>query len=437
MPIAHYTRQARQIQQFLSASIEEANQISGFEQRQSKLDAHTFAQSVILGLLQTPDASLNALAYTSSRLGRLVSRQALHARMDARGVMLLAGLLQHALHFDAVRARLPLPLLQPFSAVWVLDSTQMALPKALRDLFRGNLSHNAHLKVHLSLDYLSGNLGALEWVEGRSPDQKCRLHLQLAQPNSLHLFDLGYFDQEVLAQLAQQRAYFVSRLQHQTAVFDPHTGERLNLAAQARGLRLDLSERIWLVGRKVRLPVRVIMRRVPRAVASERRRKARLKARKQGKTCTADHLTLLGWDIFITNVPLEWFSAEQVCLVYRIRWQIELHFKAWKSQLKLAAFGHWRTERVLCYLYARFIGILLLHQWLAPYRCLPHNLLSWVKAIQIVQMFVPSLLEAIRLHWRGLFRCFRQLKDDLDHFARQDKRLKSPSTFHRLLLVKP
>jgi hypothetical protein len=437
MPTSHYTRQAQQIQQFLSSAIDEADDLSGFGQRQSKLDARTFAQTVILGLLQTPNASLNQLAYTTSRLGTAVSRQALHARMDAAGVMLLAGLLQSALRFDAVRARLPLPLLQPFSAVWVLDSTQIALPKALRPLFRGNMSHNANLKVHLSLDYLSGNLGALEWVEGRSPDQNCRLHLQLAQPNSLHLFDLGYFDQAVLTQLDQRGAYFVSRLQPQTALFDPHTGIRLDLAAHLRRLRLDWSEQPWLVGRNARLPLRVIMRRLPRRLASERRRKARLKAQQRGKTCSADQLTLLGWEVFITNVPLECLNPEQVCRLYGIRWQIELHFKAWKSQLKVAAFGPWRTERVLCYLYARFIVILLLHQWLAPYRCLPDGLLSWVKAIQLVQQSLPRLLDAIRHHWRGLEAFFRQLKADLSHFARQDKRCKSPSSFQRLLLVNP
>lgn len=40
-----------------------------------------------------------------------------------------------------------------------------------------------------------------------------------------------------------------------------------------------------------------------------------------------------------TNLPREEFTLEQVCDVYRLRWQIELLFKEWKSYTNLHAFG--------------------------------------------------------------------------------------------------
>lgn len=39
-----------------------------------------------------------------------------------------------------------------------------------------------------------------------------------------------------------------------------------------------------------------------------------------------------------TNLPREEFTLEQVCDAYRLRWQVELMFKEWKSYTNLHAF---------------------------------------------------------------------------------------------------
>lgn len=57
------------------------------------------------------------------------------------------------------------------------------------------------MKLHLCYEYLQGAIAALDLTDGRAADQKCRLHLELAHPGSLHLFDLGFFKQEHLAAL--------------------------------------------------------------------------------------------------------------------------------------------------------------------------------------------------------------------------------------------
>lgn len=190
MPLVDYKQQGEQVQYFLTHCVEEMAALSRFGERESKLTAATFAQGMILGLLQTPNASLNEIAHCCSRLGVDISKQGLAQRLDAAAVLLLAGLLQKGLEYS-VDGRLPLSVLSRFSAVWVLDSTQIALPASLQQIFLGVRAQYPCLKVHLSLDYLSGNLGALQWEQGRTPDQNCRLHLELAQPHSLHLFDLG------------------------------------------------------------------------------------------------------------------------------------------------------------------------------------------------------------------------------------------------------
>jgi hypothetical protein len=51
---------------------------------------------------------------------------------------------------------------------------------------------------------------------------------------------------------------------------------------------------------------------------------ARKKAKEKGYTPTEAHLFLLGWNLFITNVPVEIWTPEAVIKAYPIRWQIEI-----------------------------------------------------------------------------------------------------------------
>lgn len=46
--------------------------------------------------------------------------------------------------------------------------------------------------------------------------------------------------------------------------------------------------------------------------------------------------TVTGWSIFVTNVGPDVWSHKDFQSVYRLRWRIEIIFKAWKSHLKIA-----------------------------------------------------------------------------------------------------
>lgn len=81
------------VQELLSTKIDEADELSGYSQRERKLSAQVLAQTLILGWLGNPKASLNELAQSSQALGVPVSGQALQNRMTDRAVMLLAALL--------------------------------------------------------------------------------------------------------------------------------------------------------------------------------------------------------------------------------------------------------------------------------------------------------------------------------------------------------
>jgi hypothetical protein len=98
---------------------------------------------------------------------------------------------------------------------------------------------------------------------------------------------------------------------------------------------------------------------MPEAVVNARRRRARKNAKKKGYAPSHAHLTLLAWNLFITNVPGTVWTPETVCKAYPFRWQVELIFKSWKSYLHLATLTTKKAETTLCYLYGRMLLILL------------------------------------------------------------------------------
>ena len=136
-------------------------------------------------------------------------------------------------------------------------------------------------------------------------------------------------------------AYFCGRLNHQTNMYETVAGrvEPVQLAAFLRTVAPDLLllEKAIFIGEKAQIASRLIAVRMPEAVVNTRRRSARKNARKKGYTPSQAHLSLLAWNLFITNVPATIWPTATVPKVYPIRWQIALIFKSWKSYLHLAA----------------------------------------------------------------------------------------------------
>lgn len=138
-----------------------------------------------------------------------------------------------------------------------------------------------------------------------------------------------------------------------------------------------------------RLPCRVFAYRLAEEVVEQRRRAAHETARKKGRTPTHAYLHWLQFGWYLTNVPPEVWTAGIVATIYRIRWQIELLFKQWKSLLHIHVLTGTRPERIQCLLYGRLTVITMLMRvcayasWYATtvlrreISC--HKLLGWLK----------------------------------------------------------
>jgi hypothetical protein len=85
------------------------------------------------------------------------------------------------------------------------------------------------------------------------------------------------------------------------------------------------------------VPARLIIRRQPKAAAERARVRASRKAARQGYAARPKQLEAASYLMLMTTLPQDGMSAEAVCALYRLRWEIELAFKRLKSPIGLEA----------------------------------------------------------------------------------------------------
>jgi len=262
------------------------------------------------------------------------SKQALHQRLRPQ----LEGFLAQVA--AALFGQLAAPLkdrgwLAAFPRVLLQDSTVEPLPGHLAGVFPGPANGRkrfAALKLQFVCDLLQARVLHLSLSGFTRNDQSAAPDLlKLLQPGDLVIRDLGYFVLKVLEQIARARAFFLSRYRHGVSLYDHATGQPLDLAASLRPGQPWEGE--VLLGRE-QVPVRLVAQPVPEAVANQRRRQAR-RNRDRRLNPSPKHLYLLGWNLFVTNVPRSVWPATALQPIYRVRWRIEIIFKAWKSHLGL------------------------------------------------------------------------------------------------------
>lgn len=249
-------------------------------------------------------------------------------------------------------------------------------------------------------------------------------------PGALRLADLGYFSLPTLAAYDAQGVYWLTRYHPQCLVFDAQ-GQPLAIAQVLRHTAQERFDWAVQVSQAHRLDCRLVAVRMPPPVAAERRRKAQAAARREGRTLTAAQRTLLGWSLFLTNVPASQLSIDEVLTVARVRWQIEVLFKLWKTQGHLDEFRSHKPYRILCEVYAKLLGLLLQH-WLLVLTGWHQLNRSWFKAGQTIRQHSLRLGCALACVTQ-LGQIFETLARCLTVGARLNTRKTKPSTVQRLL----
>jgi len=423
------------MQVILQETAQSLGRTSGFVQRQSPFGGAELVQTLVFGWLANPQASLEALTQTAAALGVSLSAQGLDQRLGERAAEFLQQVLQQAVQQLVQADKVPLSVWAHFSGVYVQDSTTVTLPADLAEVWPGcGGGHTpgdgaAALKVQVQWELQSGQLSAVELQAGRAADRTAGEWLAHVPAGALVLADLGYFSLERMAAQAAAGSYWLTRVQAGTSLVDAD-GQHWPLSAwlaDQTATQVDCPIRL---GVEHQLPCRLLAVRVTPAVAAERRRQLRAEARRRGQAVSAERLKLADWTVFVTNVPADWLPLEQAWVLARVRWQIELLFKLWKSHGQL---DEWRSRKpwhILCEVYAKLLGQLVQH-WILLVSCWDRPDRSLVKAAQTIRQHALHLASAFDQP-AAFEQALRVVQRCLAHGCRLNKRRGDPSTYQRL-----
>ena len=103
----------------------------------AKFTAATLTQTLVLGFLAHPDARVEQLAQSATRVGVDLSPQAIDQRFTLDTAALLQAVLSSSMHDLIAADRVAIPILQRFTGVRVHDSTTIVLPDVLAEHWRG------------------------------------------------------------------------------------------------------------------------------------------------------------------------------------------------------------------------------------------------------------------------------------------------------------
>jgi hypothetical protein len=384
---------ADSLQTLFTTTADQAAKDSGMIQRQRTITGAGFVQTLVFGWLDDPKATLDDLG---DELG--VSKQGLDQRLDARAADCLWRVVTTATQQLFAASPETIPLLRRFSSVVVDDCTSLGLPAELAQQFPGcggsdPEAGQAGLKLLVRFEVTTGQFQAMERGAARDSERTLVQRLPAVSPGTLHLADLGFFDYDELAKITQQGGSWISRV---PAMLDKETDDG-TIEGLTDWLKRQAADRIdqpVRLGLRKHLDCRLVALRLPEKVAQQRLRELKKDLKKKGRTPSDRQRVLCQWLVLITDLAADRFSLEEIFLLYRVRWQIELLFKRWKS---LAGLGHsrgHRAYRVLCETYAKLVGCLVQH-WGTLLRGGPLSRTSVYQRAKQVRRFATQIAAAL------------------------------------------
>ena len=325
--------------------------------------------------------------------------------------------------------KLPTTLSDKFTSIRVMDSTEFKLPESLSHVFPGFSGDGtkACAQVQFEYDVLSEKVNHLSIENARVSDKTyASERLATLRKGDLVLRDLGYYSVGSYKEIESQKAFYISRLKPQVLIYEKkgstfkvltHGGILKRLRAKGK-MYLDIPA---YIGKDTKHPVRLIANLLDEKAIAQRVKRVKHRKTKLNKADKIDSQV----NLFVTNVPGDYCSADQIYQLYKIRWQVELMFKTWKSVLKIDKVRKMKADRLKCYLIGKLLWVMLswevchVHKktiWekhkrlVSPYKCFSLLKLQ-ASAIKGILFSSPQQIK----HWlKGLYNCFVEhgLKED-------------------------
>jgi hypothetical protein len=333
-----------------------------------------------------------------------VTEPAISQRFTKASAAMFLQVMQRIASVTIDREKVDTPLLEQFSAVIVEDSSRVSLPSELSEIWEGcggqHCKKDAAAKLFVWWNVLTGVVKGPFVCDGRTSDYNSPLQEEELPAGSLYLADLGFFGKRNVETVInglrgergrEGRRYIATRLKSSTALYT-RSGHRIDI----RGVLPQITGQVRELGvllYKKRLPMRLIMVKVPDEVVKQRQERIRRDAKRHGREANEEVLYLAQWTLVLTNLPKKRVDAAQVLVLLRLRWQIERLFRLWKENGKIDEWRSKKPYRILCEFYAKLSAMIIQSAllaegcWSDPYR-------SIVKAAAAIRREVNRIMVA-------------------------------------------
>lgn len=313
---------------------------SGFVQRKSKkISAYHFVVGFIISCCNGNSTFSEWALQIGLLSGKRVSKQGVFDRLDGSATSFAKQLLEQVLLQQSGKNFVS-SLFEGFGKVLLQDSTTLRLPQVLSKLFPGNHSRGEQKAVARiqsifdikAMRFINFSLGSFI----QNDQSASGSILALVKKGDLVIRDLGYFSLGVFEKLMKAEVHFLSRLRYGVTITD----KQGNLVLLKDLLKQKAGVDRWVyIGSEKKVWVRLVMIPVPAGQAVEKIRKA-----KQDRDARLNHCKQyyrwLKFNVYITTVDKNVWTAYEVYKAYSVRWQIEIIFKSWKSSFSLQYILH-------------------------------------------------------------------------------------------------
>lgn len=352
-----------------ATQVESIARKANFVQRKSKLNGIRFSRLMIFSGGNITDTSLNELCHEFKYLfGEDLEKQSLNERFNEFAVTFFKLLLEEVLARNLCLLGFK-DLLPNQKRIRIKDSTSFQVPEHLKDLYPGSggRTSKACLKIQFEYDIKTGEV--IELSVGSFTNTDLNNSYQTAgniENSDLLIRDLGYISLQFLETIQSKHAYYLNRIKSNVNIWQKDQHERfvlLNLEKIERKMRRSKIKTMGFevyLGEEKKVKSRLIIEILPKDIIEEKLRKAKRAAQREGRELGKDTISRIGLNLYVTNLSEEYLPNEMVRSLYRLRWQVELVFKVWKSLAKIdQTKKDVKRERLDCHLYGKLIWVFL------------------------------------------------------------------------------
>lgn len=292
-----------------------------------------------------------------------------------------------------------------FEHITIQDGTSFAIKPSLKDVWPGRFTTTNPAAVELHVSYDLGtemiNFATL------TPDTDAEAqHLPEAQEvaGGLLLADRGYFKKEYLRDVDAAQGWFLVRGQKGMNPIVRHAYREDGSEIKAwRDRPLKELKRKLKRYRSVDMDVEYSIKRKPFC--------CRLVVHTRPNDSTPRYL--------VTNLERDQFSVSHISDAYRLRWQIELLFKEWKSHANLHAFDTSKPHIVEGFIWASLCAAVLERYWAHVTQRISHVAMSTQRVAMCLHHVLYDIVRALLHQPRQLNAVIRRA---IDYLSRNAKR---------------